>query len=155
MANTYFALKFIHVFGAMVLFGTGLGIAYFMWMAHRTRNAAVIAHTARAVVVADIVFTATAVIAQPLSGAALIHVIGYSWSEFWIVASLALYVVAGVCWLPVVVVQMRLRDLASEAAASGARLPPRYDHLFRLWFWLGWPAFLSVIAILALMIWKP
>jgi uncharacterized membrane protein len=155
MANTYFTPKLIHVFGAMLLFGTGLGIAYFMWMAHRTRDAAVIAHTARAVVIADTVFTATAVIAQPLSGAALIHVIGYSWNELWIIASLALYVVAGVCWLPVVVIQMRLRDVAAEAAANGVPLPPRYDRLFRLWFWLGWPAFLSVIAILALMIWKP
>lgn len=154
-ANLYFTLKAIHIIGAMLLFGTGLGIAYFMWMAHRTRNAAVIAHTAGAVVIADTVFTATAVIVQPLSGAALVHVIGYSWSELWIVASLTLYVVAGVCWLPVVVIQKRLRDLAAEAAVNGAPLPPRYDRLFRLWFWLGWPAFISVIVILALMIWKP
>lgn len=155
MSDLYFALKFVHILGATVLFGTGLGIAFFMWTAHRTRDAAHIARTARAVVIADAVFTATAVAVQPLSGAALIHVIGYSWSEVWIVASLALYVVAGLCWLPVVRIQMRLRDLAADAAAKGAGLSGTYDRLFRLWFWLGWPAFLSVLAIFALMIWKP
>ena len=155
MANTYFTLKLIHVLGAMVLFGTGLGIAFFMGMAHRTRDAAVIAHTARVTVIADLVFTATAVVVQPLSGAALIHLIGYGWQEFWIVASLALYVVAGLCWLPVVRIQLRLRDLAADAAARNIRLPQEYDRLFRLWFILGWPAFLSVLVILGLMIWKP
>ena len=155
MSDLYFALKFVHVLGAMVLFGTGPGIAFFMGMAHRTRDAAHIARTARVVVIADAVFTATAVVAQPLSGAALIHVIGYSWQERWIVASLALYIVAGLCWLPVVRIQMRLRDLAADAAARGVGLPERYYRLFRLWFWLGWPAFLSVMAILGLMLWKP
>ena len=110
----HFALKFVHILGAMVLFGTGLGIAFFMVMAHRTRHAAFIAQTARVVVIADAVFTATAVVVQPLSGAALIFVIGYSWAEFWIAASLALYVVTGLCWLPVVWIQMRLRALADR-----------------------------------------
>jgi uncharacterized membrane protein len=155
MANVYFTLKLLHILGAMVLFGTGLGIAFFMWMAHRTRNAALIAGTARVVVIADMVFTATAVVAQPVTGAALIHLIGYGWGELWIWASLALYVLAGVCWLPVVWIQLRLRDLAADAAARNVALPARYHRLFRLWFWLGWPAFVSVIAILALMIWKP
>jgi uncharacterized membrane protein len=85
-----------------VLFGTGLGIAFFMLMAHRTRDAALIAHTARTVVIADAVFTATAVIVQPVSGAALIWLLGYAWREPRIVASLALYLLAGLCWLPVV-----------------------------------------------------
>jgi uncharacterized membrane protein len=155
VSDLYFALRFVHILGAMVLFGTGLGIAFFMWMAHRTRDSAHIARTARTVVIADAVFTATAVVAQPLSGAALVHVIGYSWQERWIVVSLALYVVAGLCWLPVVWIQMRLRDLAADAAARGENLPERYDRLFRLWFWLGWPAFLSAMAILSLMLWKP
>lgn len=155
MANHYFALKFIHVLGAMVLFGTGLGIAFFMAMAHRTRDAALIAGTARIVVIADAVFTATAVVVQPLSGAALIHLIGYGWSEFWIVASLALYVFAGLCWLPVLRLQLRLRDLAAAAAARHVALPADYDRLFRVWSALGWPAFAAVLAILALMIWKP
>jgi uncharacterized membrane protein len=148
-------LLFAHILGAAVLFGTGLGIAFFMWMAHRTRDAAVIAHTARVVVVADTVFTATAVIAQPLTGAALVHVVGYSWHEPWIAVSLALYVFTGLCWLPVVWIQVRLRRLAEEAVRRNVALPADYYRLFGVWFVLGWPAFLSVIAIFAVMVWKP
>jgi uncharacterized membrane protein len=155
MTDLQFALKLAHIIGAAVLFGTGLGIAFFMWMAHRTRNPAVIAHTARVVVVADAVFTATAVIAQPLTGAALVHVVGYSWAQPWIVVSLALYVFTGLCWLPVVWIQARLRRLAEEAARRNAPLPADYRRLFGVWFVLGWPAFFSVVAIFAVMVWKP
>jgi uncharacterized membrane protein len=155
MSDIYFALKTIHILGAAVLFGTGLGIAFFMWMAHRSGDAAHIARTARTVVIADAVFTATAVIVQPLSGAGLVHVIGYAWSERWIAASLALYVLTGLCWLPVVWIQARMRRLAQAAARDGTALPAAYHRLFAVWFWLGWPAFLSVMAIFALMVWKP
>ena len=155
MTHLHFALKLIHILGATVLFGTGLGIAFFMWMAHHTRDAAVVAHTARAVVIADAAFTATAVVLQPLSGAALIWLAGYSWRDPWIAASLGLYVLAGLCWLPVVWLQMRMRDLAADAARRAAPLPAEYDRLFRVWFVLGWPAFLAVLAIVALMVWKP
>ena len=154
MTDLHFALKLIHILGATVLFGTGLGIAFFMLMAHRTRDAAFIARTAGTVVVADALFTASAVIVQPLSGAALMHVVGYGWSDSWVVASLALYVLTGVFWIPVVFIQMRLRDLAAAAARDNAELPPRYHRLFRLWFVLGWPAFIAVLCILALMIAK-
>jgi uncharacterized membrane protein len=149
------ATKLIHVLGAAVLFGTGLGIAFFMWMAHQSRDPAAIAQTARIVVVADMLFTAGAVIAQPISGAHLAWAMGYSLTESWIVAALALYVLVGLCWLPVVVIQIRLRDMAADAAQRQAVLPQRYFELFRIWFWLGWPAFAGVIAIFALMIWKP
>jgi uncharacterized membrane protein len=153
--NLYFALKLIHLLGSAVLFGTGLGIAFFLWMAHRTRDPAAIAHTARMAVIADAVFTATAVVVQPLSGAYLAWYAGYLFSEHWIVLSLVLYVLVGACWLPVVWIQLQLRDLAAAAARDGTSLPDRYQHLFRVWFWLGWPAFGGVIAIFALMIWKP
>jgi len=155
LTNLHIALKLVHILGAMVLFGTGLGIAFFMVMAHRTRDAAMIAHTARTVVIADAVFTATAVIVQPVSGAALIWLLGYSWREPWIVGSLALYLLAGLCWLPVVWIQIRLRNLAADAARRGEPPSAEYRKLFRIWFWLGWPAFLAVIAILVLMIAKP
>ena len=155
MIDLPLALKLIHVLGAAVLFGTGLGIAFFMWMANRTRDTAFIAGTARVVVIADTVFTATAVVIQPLSGAALIHVIGYSWREPWIVVALLLYVFTGLCWLPVVWIQLRLRDLAREAALRGVPLGTEYDRLFAVWFALGWPAFLAVIAIFAVMLAKP
>ena len=153
--NAYFALKLVHILGAAVLFGTGLGIAFFLWMAHRTRDAAIVAQTARVVVVADVVFTATAVILQPLSGVAIAWHAGYSLLEPWILLSLVLYVFVGMCWLPVVWIQAQLRDLAASAARDRIALPDRYHRLFRIWFWLGWPAFGGVIAIYALMIWKP
>jgi len=153
--TTILVLKLIHVLGAAVLFGTGLGIAFFMYMAHRGRDAATIAATARMVVIADAVFTLNAVIAQPVSGAALALSIGYSLWEPWIVVSIVLYVAVGLCWLPVVAIQLRLREIAAAAARAGAPLPPAYDRLFRIWFALGWPAFLGVIAIFALMIIKP
>ena len=153
--DDYLLLKTLHILSSTVLFGTGLGIAFFMMMAHRTRDAAFIAKTANTVVIADAVFTASAVIVQPLSGAALIWVVGYAWSDRWVLLSLALYVLAGVCWLPVVWIQMRLRDLAAVAARDNTALPPDYHRLFRIWFVLGWPAFIAVVSILALMIWKP
>jgi uncharacterized membrane protein len=155
MIDLYLALKLAHVLSSTVLFGTGLGIAFFMWMAHRTRDPALIAHTARVVVIADAVFTATAVVVQPLIGYALIVVAGHSPFESWIVLSLALYVLVGVCWLPVVWIQAQLRRLAGAAAASGGPLPDRYQRLFRAWFILGWPAFVGVMAIFALMIARP
>jgi uncharacterized membrane protein len=153
--NLVLTLKLIHILGATVLFGTGLGIAFFMLMAHRTRNPAAIAHTAEVVVIADAAFTTSAVIIQPVSGAFLASGLGYSLWDSWIATSLGLYVLVGLCWLPVVWIQARLRDLARTAARERTPLPPRYDRLFRIWFVLGWPAFAGVIAIFALMIWRP
>jgi uncharacterized membrane protein len=124
-------------------------------MAHRTGDAALIAATARTVVIADAVFTLNAVIAQPVSGAALALSIGHSFWEPWIVVSIVLYVVVGLCWLPVLAIQLRLRELAAAAARAGMPLPQDYERLFRIWVTLGWPAFLGVIAIFALMIFKP
>lgn len=126
------ALKLIHLLGAAVLFGTGLGIAFFMYMAHRTGDAATIAATGRAVVIADALFTASAVIAQPASGVALAWAIGYSLVEPWILASLVLYAAVGACWLPVVAIQLRLRNLAAEAARTATPLPDTYHRLFRI-----------------------
>jgi uncharacterized membrane protein len=148
-------LKLIHVIGGCVLFGTGLGIAFFMWMAHRSGHADTIASTARIAVIADATFTASAVVLQPLTGAALAHVMGYSLLEPWIVISSGLYLFVGACWLPVVWIQIKLRDLARGAHNTGMPLPTQYRRLFRIWFILGWPAFAGVIAIFALMIAKP
>jgi len=155
MTDLIFALKLIHILGAAVLFGTGLGIAFFMWMAHRTGDTATVAATARIVVIADAVFTASAVVIQPVSGAALAWTMGIPLLTPWIVLSVLLYVLVGLCWLPVVWLQIKLRDIAAYAAERGAVLPAAYHDLFRVWFSLGWPAFVGVIAIMALMIWKP
>lgn len=153
--SLYLLLKALHIVGAAVLFGTGAGIAFFMWMANRTGDPRLIAHTAGVVVIADLVFTATAVVLQPLTGAALALIAGYRLLSGWIAASLALYALTGACWLPVVWIQLRLRDLAREAVASGSPLPPAYHRLWRVWFALGAPAFAAVAAIIWLMTAKP
>jgi uncharacterized membrane protein len=151
----YLVLKYLHVIGATVLLGTGAGIAFFMLQAHRSGDTAVIAGVARIVVVADFVFTASAVIVQPLTGAALAHLLGYPLWQGWIGLSILLYLVTGAFWLPVVWMQMRMRDLAVAALRSGGALPAAYHRLFWLWFAFGFPAFAAVLGIFWLMIAKP
>jgi uncharacterized membrane protein len=151
----YFALKFLHVIGASVLLGTGAGIAFFMLLAHLTRDARVIAGVARIVVIADFLFTATAVVVQPITGLLLVWSVGYSLREGWILLSILLYLLTGAFWLPVVWMQMRMRDLAAAAVRKGEPLPAAYHRLFWLWFAFGFPAFGAVVAIFWLMIAKP
>lgn len=153
--SLYLLLKVLHIVGATVLLGTGAGIAFFMLMAHRTGDAKLIAHTAGVVVVADTLFTATAVVFQPLTGAWLARLVGYPLSSGWVALSLALYVLVGAFWLPVVWIQLRMRDLARVAAADGVDLPPAYHRLWRIWFAFGFPAFGAVLAIIWLMTAKP
>jgi uncharacterized membrane protein len=151
----HFLLKYAHIIGASVLLGTGAGIAFFMLMAHLGRDPVVIAGVARIVVIADFVFTATAVVAQPVTGVALAWYMGYSLTEGWIVMSVLLYLVTGAFWLPVVWIQLQLRDLALAAVDERRELPPRYFRLFRIWFASGFPAFAAVLAIFWLMIVRP
>jgi len=151
----YFILKFVHVIGATVLLGTGAGIAFFMVIAHLSGNVATIAGVARIVVLADFLFTATAVVLQPLTGVWLVYEVGYSLKDGWIVLSIILYIVTGVFWLPVVWMQMQLRDLAAKALVTGGALPERYHRLFWTWFAFGFPAFASVLGIIWLMITRP
>lgn len=148
-------LRWAHVIGACVLLGTGAGIAFFMVMAHRTKNPVLIAHTASIVVIADWLFTASAVVIQPITGYLLAQAIGWPMSEGWIVLSLALYVLIGAFWLPVVWMQARMRDLAAAAAKDGAPLPEAYHKLYRLWFAFGFPAFFAVLGIVWLMLARP
>lgn len=148
-------LLWLHIVGAAVLFGTGAGIAFFMLLAHRSRDAALVAHVAGTVVIADFLFTATAVLLQPVTGGALVWLRGWSFGEGWLLLSLGLYAVAGLFWLPVVRIQIAMRDLARAAARERTPLPPGYYRLFRRWFWSGWPAFAAVLAIYWLMIAKP
>lgn len=153
--SLYLILKMLHVVGATVLLGTGAGIAFFMLMAHRTRDPKLIAHTAAIVVVADALFTATAVVLQPITGGALALIAGYPLFHGWVAASLGLYVLVGAFWLPVVWLQVRMRDFARRAAEADRPLPPEYDRLWRWWFALGFPAFGAVLLIIWLMIAKP
>jgi len=153
--STYLALKFAHVIGAAVLLGTGAGIAFFMLMAHLTRDARTVAAVARIVVIADWLFTATAVVAQPITGVLLAREAGYPLTSGWIVASIGLYLWTGVWWLPVVWIQSRMRRIALVAVETGEPLPRDYHRLFRLWFVSGFPAFAAVMAIFWLMIARP
>lgn len=151
----YFVLVYLHVIGATVLLGTGAGIAFFMLVAHLRKDPAVIAGVAGIVVLADFVFTATAVIIQPITGFLLARFLGYPILDGWIALSLLLYVFTGAFWLPVVWMQIRMRDLANAAVARGEPLPATYHRLFRWWFAFGFPAFFAVLAIFWLMITRP
>jgi uncharacterized membrane protein len=151
----YFIAKYLHVLGAIVVLGTGGGIAFFMLMAHRSGDAAFIARTASTVVIADMLFTLSAVLLQPVSGGVLMALSSTSPTEPWLATALGLYIVAGMFWVPVVFMQIEMRDLARTAAANQRPLPPRYFMLYRRWFLFGIPGFGSVMAILWLMIAKP
>ncbi|MCG7623814.1 DUF2269 family protein [Epibacterium sp. Ofav1-8] len=152
---TYEILLFLHVIGAMVLLGTGAGIAFFMVVSHHSRDPALIAHVAGIVVLADTLFTATAAVAQPITGYLLAQEVGWALTEGWVALSLALYLVVGAFWLPVVWMQIRMRNLARQAREAGAALPEAYFRLYRWWFACGFPAFAAVLAILWLMLTKP
>jgi uncharacterized membrane protein len=153
--NAYAALKFVHIVSATLLFGTGLGTAFFMWMSHRSGNIVAIANAARLTVLADWLFTTPAVIVQPISGIALMWLVGYPLTTSWLLLSIALYLLAGACWLPVVALQLRVRNLTAHAARTNTALPPSYHRCMHWWFALGWPAFLAVLGAFWLMIAKP
>ena len=155
MTLYFFVLQYLHVIGATVLLGTGAGIAFFMVRAHRSRDVFVIAGVARIVVTADFVFTATAVVVQPVTGYLLARFLGYPIFDGWIGLSLILYGVTGAFWIPVVFMQIRMRNLAEAAVRAGTVLPPAYHRLFWAWFACGFPAFAAVLAILWLMTSRP
>lgn len=155
MSDSYLLYKTLHILSSTLLFGTGLGTAFHMWRADATGDVRVIAAAARQTVLADWLFTTPAVIAQPLTGLMLMNEMGYGFGEGWIWLSLGLYVLTGACWLPVVWLQLRMRDMAAAALRDGTALPPLYRRHMRVWFALGWPAFLAVVAIYALMVYRP
>ena len=153
--DLYLVIKTLHIISSTILFGTGIGIAYFMFCSRYAQNIHEKYYAARFTVLADYIFTAPAVIIQPLTGMWLVLNGGYYPMALWLKATYALYILAGACWLPVVWIQIQLRKMVAECAASGPDLPPRYDRLFRIWFLLGCPAFLSLIVIFYLMVMKP
>jgi uncharacterized membrane protein len=154
MSQLFLWLKWAHVVSSTVLFGTGAGIAFFFLRAQRTRSVAVIAAVAKDVVLADLILTATAVVLQPATGLTMALMAGYPLTTPWLRWSITLYLLIGCCWLPVVWLQIRMRDLAGAALREGAPLPPRYFAMYRWWFLLGWPAFIGVLAVFYLMIVK-
>ncbi len=144
-------IKIIHIFSAAVLFGTGLGTAFYMFYVNQQKDITLIAKATAAVVIADWLFTATSGVIQAVTGFMMIYLRGYSLTSFWVMGSIMGYMIAGICWLPVVFLQMRCRDLADEAAAAQTPLPAQYHHYFKIWWLLGIPAFIALMGVFYLM----
>jgi uncharacterized membrane protein len=153
--SEYLLVKTLHVISSTLLFGTGIGSAFYMFFASLNRDPRILYFVTRWVVVADWVFTTSAVIVQPVTGFYLAQLAGFPLASRWIVWSTALYLLAGACWLPVVWMQIRMREMARLAAQRGDALPDRYWRFFRVWVALGIPAFVSLVIVFYLMVAKP
>lgn len=155
MSDPYLWVKWVHILSSTLLFGTGLGTAFHMFAAHLRGDVRAIAVMAQNTVLADWLFTATSGIIQPLTGLILIQMAGYDPFESWLILTYILYVIAGLCWLRVVQLQLKMRTLAVAAADTGEPLPDAYHSAMRGWFLLGWPAFIGLLGVFALMVFKP
>lgn len=153
--NEYALLKLIHIVSATILFGTGLGTAFFKWIVDRRGNVQAIRVVAESVVLADWLFTTPAVVVQAITGIALAQWAGFPLTSGWVLHAIILYCVAGACWIPVVFIQIRMRSLARAAVQAGTNVDRQYWQLARWWFWLGVPAFASVLGVFWLMVNKP
>lgn len=151
----YLTVKWLHVLSSTVLFGTGLGSAFYMFFTNRTRDPRAIAVVVRRVVIADWLFTTPTGVLQPLTGFYLVHLAGFDWGAFWIEGSIVLYLVAMLCWFPVVWLQTRMAHMAEAAVATGSELPALFWRYHRLWTALGVPAFVGFVAVFYLMVVKP
>jgi uncharacterized membrane protein len=153
--DLYFFIKTLHILSATVLFGTGAGIAFFMFEGHVSGVPAARRFAAAMTVRADFVFTLPAVIIQPLSGAWLVSRGGFDWTDRWLVITYAIYVLVGACWLPVVVIQQRMKATLEAESVKGRLDEALLSRLFGWWFALGWPAFGGVMVVFYLMVAKP
>ncbi len=153
--DVYLFVKTIHIISATILFGTGIGIAFFMFRSWFTDNIQEKFYAARNTVLADYLFTTPAVIIQPLSGIWLIIEGGYDWTDWWLMMTYGIYILAGLCWLPVVWIQIQLKNIVAKAVESREPLPENYHKLFKIWFILGWPAFAGLVFVFYLMVVKP
>lgn len=151
---SYLSLKVIHILSMVLLFGTGLGSAWYKWMADRSGDIHHIAVTNKQVVLADWVFTTPTVIIQPITGIMLLYTLDISLTTNWVMWSIGLYTLAGLCWLPVVWLQIKMRDISNQAVSMNTGLNATYWKYAKTWFWLGVPAFLSMIVIVILMVFK-
>lgn len=151
----YLIVKWLHILSSTFLFGTGIGSAFYMLFASLSRDVRAIAVVSRYVVMADWIFTTTTIIIQPLTGIWMIHLAGFPYTSGWIMWSVVLYFFAGACWLPVVWMQIKMRDMAQAAAAAGTELPALYWRYLRYWVLLGIPAFFALVIVFWLMVSKP
>lgn len=153
--DLYFVVKTLHIMSATILFGTGVGIAFFMLRSHFTDNIQEKFYVAHNTVLADYLFTLPAVIIQPATGFWLVWQGGYGWMDAWLAWTYVIYIIAGLCWLPVVWIQIQLKNMAKHAVEIGQALPERYHTFFKIWFLLGWPAFIGLVIVFFLMVMKP
>lgn len=153
--DLYLTLKTLHILSSTILFGTGIGIAFFMFRSCFTNSIHEKFYAAKNTVLADYLFTFPAVIVQPLSGFALIYMAGFDWTSLWLMTTFVIYIIAGLCWLPVVWIQIQLKNMCQEAIQNQTELPTRYHKLFKIWFWFGWPAFVGLLIVFYLMVAKP
>jgi uncharacterized membrane protein len=151
----YLIIKWIHILSSTLLFGTGLGSAFYMFFTSRERDPRVIATVVKYVVIADWLFTTPTVILQPLSGFYMVHLAGYPMTSRWLLWSFVLFLVAGAAWLPVVWMQIQMRKMAHDAAAAAVELPERYWRFLRMWVSLGIVAFVALVIVFYLMVMKP
>ena len=152
--DAYELIKTLHVVSSTILFGAGLGTAFFFWSSRNADDAAKL-FAARTTVRADLLFTLPAMLVQPLTGAWMIARAGIDPAELWLVISYLLYVAAGLCWLPVVCLQIQMKRMLEARAAGGQFDRARFSALRRTWFLLGWPAFLGLLFVFFLMVVKP
>lgn len=152
---TYLTVKWLHILSSTLLFGTGLGSAFYMFFVSLSRDVRATAMVVRYVVIADWMFTTPTIIIQPLTGFYLIHLAGFPLSSPWIYWSIVLYLVAGAAWLPVVWMQIKMREMANEAVRTSSELPPRYWQFLKRWVALGVIAFLALVVVFYLMVVKP
>jgi uncharacterized membrane protein len=151
----YLVIKWLHILSSTILFGTGIGSAFYMLFTSLSRDVRAIAVVSRHVVLADWIFTSSTIVIQPLTGLYMVHLAGYPWTSKWIMWTIGLYFFAGACWLPVVWIQLKMRDMAQLAARDGAALPEQYWRYLRLWVTLGIPAFIALVIVFWLMVAKP
>lgn len=151
----YITVKWLHILSSTLLFGTGLGTAYFMICAVLTRDAKIAAAVGKNAIIADWLFTATTVVIQPVTGFYLVYLANIPLTTCWILWSTGLYLLAGACWLPVVWLQIRMHRIAAAASHARANLPPLFWRYFRIWVTLGIPAFIALIIVFYLMVAKP
>lgn len=153
--DTYFFVKTLHILSSTILFGTGIGIAFFMFRSFFTNDLHEKLYAARSTVVADYLFTFPAAIVQPITGLWLVWIVGYDWTALWLLITYIIYIIAGICWLPVVWIQIQLKWMLEHSVETNTDLPARYHKLFKIWFALGWPAFVGLVAAFFLMVVKP
>ncbi|MCH9693602.1 MAG: DUF2269 domain-containing protein [Gammaproteobacteria bacterium] len=142
-------IKLVHIVSATVLFGTGMGTAFFMLKAYLSGNDEAMKVTTNTVVLADWVFTMPAVVVQFVTGLWLTTKLKIAYDSSWFIAVILLYALVGLCWIPVVWIQIRIRDLIGAGAVRRD-----YRRLMHVWMALGVPAFSAVLIIFYLMVSK-